>query len=211
MAPNAANFWDRNVSDSISASYLSFRISNICSISFLVGLTGYGGRINFIILVPLLTIYSFFFYLNFYLNILLSFSTAVKDHSLRYLDDYGTYLVYLFGGVYGAIVCFMTKSNVEASGNDYYKDSTLNAILRLFGAFVLFATFIFTGTDIIDLIGLGANYKFNTGPMVIMFSLITAVLGNTIVTIFFNQGRILYNSITISIISGGIVSGALAG
>lgn len=82
IAPNAANFWDRNLSDKITTSYLSFRLSNVCSISFLVGLTGYSGRINLIMLLPILTIYNFLFYMNFYLNILLSFSSAVKDSSL---------------------------------------------------------------------------------------------------------------------------------
>lgn len=65
--------------------------------------------------------------------------------------------------------------------------------------------------DIIDYTGTAANYKFNASAMFILFSLITSILGNAIVCIFLNGGKILYNSIAIGVLSGGIISGALAG
>lgn len=112
MAPTAINFWDRGTTDNISNSYLSFRISNLCSVSFLVGLTAYSGRINAIFLLPILTFYNLAYYFMLYLNILLSFSVEIKANSLRYLDDYGTNLVYLYGGAYALLVAIFTKRNL---------------------------------------------------------------------------------------------------
>lgn len=110
-APNAYEFWNRQSSTGkATASWLSFRLSNICSTSYLVGMTAFSGKVSIQRIAFSLPIFCFLFYLNLYLNALVSFSTANKTRSFVYLDAYETILVYLFGGVYGIIVGALTKS-----------------------------------------------------------------------------------------------------
>lgn len=110
-APTAFEFWNRHSeTGKATASWLSFRLSNICSTSYLVGITAFSGKLSIHRLAFSLPIYCFLFYLNLYLNSLVSFSTANKTNSFVYLDAYGTILVYLFGGIYGIIVGALTKT-----------------------------------------------------------------------------------------------------
>lgn len=83
--------------------------------------------------------------------------------------------------------------------------------MTLIGAFFIFSTFIFTDTDIIDFSGPGANYKFNAGAMVILFATITSVLTNIAISVFIGKGRLPHKNIVMSVLSGGIMVGALAG
>lgn len=96
-----------------TASFMSFRLSNLCSTSYLVGMTAYSGRVSIQKLALSLPIFCFIFYLNLYVNALACFSTQNKDGSFVYFDAYGTILVYLFGGVYGLLVGVFTKTPRE--------------------------------------------------------------------------------------------------
>lgn len=72
-------------------------------------MTAFSGRVSILKLVISMPIFCVLYYLNFYLNILVCYSTQNKSDPFTYLDAYGTILVYLFGGVYGIIVGFLTK------------------------------------------------------------------------------------------------------
>ena len=111
-APNAYEFWSRHATVGKStASFFSFRLSNLCSTSYLVGMTAFSGRITFTSIAFSLPFFCVLYYLNFYLNMLVSYSTTNKTESFNYFDAYGTIIVYLFGGVYGIIVGALTKTS----------------------------------------------------------------------------------------------------
>lgn len=211
MAPTATTFWDHNMATNIAVSYISLKVSNLCSISYLVGMTGYSGRVSISWVLPSLILFNFFFYLNFYLNCLLSYSTAAKTFSFRYLDDYGTYLVYLFGGVYGLIVSILTKNKSDSGA--FRERTAMTSIMSLVGSFILFSTFIFTNTHIIEGFGTttSTNYRFNAGAMIILFSLVSSIIGNYIANLIINKGYLSIESISIGALPGGIIVGALAG
>jgi hypothetical protein len=110
-APTAYEFWNRHsYTGKSTASFFSFRLSNICSTAYLVGMTAFSGRVNIQRIALSLPIFCFFFYLNLYLNALVCYSTKDKNDSFMYLDAYGTILVYLFGGIYGLLVGVFTKT-----------------------------------------------------------------------------------------------------
>lgn len=112
IAPNAYEFWFRHSTVGKStASAFSFRLSNLCSTSYLVGMTAFSGRVTFTNIALSLPFFCILYYLNFYLNMLVCYSTTNKDQSFSYFDAYGTIIVYLFGGVYGIIVGALTKTS----------------------------------------------------------------------------------------------------
>lgn len=88
---------------------ITFRLSNLCSVSFLIAMTGLVGRISIPGLLGCQILFNFFWYLNVHLNFLLSFANNPKP--LVYLDDYGLYLIYFFGAIFGLIVCLFNRSN----------------------------------------------------------------------------------------------------
>lgn len=112
VAPNAHEFWFRHstVGKSTASAY-SFRLSNLCSTAYLIGMTAFSGRVSFTNIAFSLPIFCILYYLNFYLNMLVGYSTTNKDVSFNYFDSYGTIIVYLFGGVYGIIVGALTKTS----------------------------------------------------------------------------------------------------
>lgn len=113
-APMAVEFWDRNTfNQKFLSNFLSMRFSNLASIAYLVGMTAYTGKAQIQGVFSSLVFFNVFFYLNMYLNILVCFSTENKDESMVYLDDYGTILVYLFGGVSGIITGAINKTKVS--------------------------------------------------------------------------------------------------
>jgi hypothetical protein len=73
-------------------------------------MTAFSGKLTIQKIAFTLPIFVFFYYLNLYLNTLVCFSTVHKHDYFVYLDNYGTILVYLFGGVYGIIVGLLNKS-----------------------------------------------------------------------------------------------------
>ena len=113
VAPGAHSFWNRHKTIGEStASYLSFRLSNLCSTSFLVGMTAWNGRVTFTNIVMSLPVFCFLYYFNLYLNMLFCYSTDNKNNSFTYFDAYGTIVVYLFGSLYGLIAGLFTKTPV---------------------------------------------------------------------------------------------------
>lgn len=110
-APNAYEFWNRqSMTGKALSSYYSFRLSNLCSTSFLVGMTAFNGRVTFSNIAFALPLFCVLYYLNFYINALASYSVQNKASSFGYLDAYGTILVYLFGGIYGFIAAALNRS-----------------------------------------------------------------------------------------------------
>lgn len=69
---NAQNFWNTYSSGDITPSDVSFRLSNLCSVSFLIALTGLAGRISLGGVFFTQIFFNIFWYPNLYLNILLS-------------------------------------------------------------------------------------------------------------------------------------------
>lgn len=110
-APNAYKFWNRHsTTGKALSSYYSFRLSNLCSTSFLAGMTAFNGRVTFSNIAFALPLFCVLYYLNLYINALASYSVQNKSSSFGYLDAYGTILVYLFGGIYGFIAAALNRS-----------------------------------------------------------------------------------------------------
>jgi hypothetical protein len=87
VSETAFEFWDRHVTvRKATASFLSFRLSNICSVSYFVGMSAYFGKVTINRIALSLPIFCFFFYLNLYLNILVCFSTKNKTKPFTYFD-----------------------------------------------------------------------------------------------------------------------------
>ena len=98
----------------VTPSFESIRLSNLASTSYLVGMTAFIGRVRVQTVISGLIFFNVLFYLSLYLNALISYSNTYKDGSFHYLDDYGTILVYLFGGIFGLVVGFLTRTPVHA-------------------------------------------------------------------------------------------------
>lgn len=58
--------------------------------------------------------------------------------------------------------------------------------------------------------GSGEYFRFNAGPLNIMFALVNAIIGNYIGCAISGKGKISLESITIGTLAGGILIGALA-
>ena len=128
-------------------------------------------------------VFNLFWYLNLNLNTLLSFN---NPKSLVYFDDYGTYLVYLFGAVYGLVVCLLNKTERR---NQSMKSDTPSTIYYFLGTAFLFCTFSFASTDIINLSDASGHiYKQNAGPANIWFSMFGSVAGVYSTSMLFNNG-----------------------
>lgn len=152
VAPDAHEFWQRHATVGKStASFYSFRLSNLCSTSYLVGMTAFSGRVTFTNIALSLPFFCVLYYLNFYLNMLVCFSTANKSSSFSYFDAYGTIVVYLFGGVYGMIVGALTKTSPITTQDQVEKTSRSRVSLTLstLGSFFIFASFILSFTNAI--------------------------------------------------------------
>lgn len=108
IAPNASEYWLRGSQSAVTPSDLTFRLSNLCSVSFLIGVTGMIGRISLSGIFIMQILFNFLWYLNLNLNVLMSQQRNPK--SLVYFDDYGTYIVYLFGAVVGIVVCLLNAT-----------------------------------------------------------------------------------------------------
>lgn len=134
--------------DSVVISPTTFRISNLCTISYLFGFTGLVGRVSIPGIIGSQILFNLLWHLNLYINILMSQETNPKQ--LVYLDDYGTYFVYLFGAVFGLIACVMNRSNQE--DRDKQSDRT-STVYTLLGSVLLFCTFTMTYFDILWLYG----------------------------------------------------------
>ena len=91
----------------MAPSELSFKLSNLCSVSFFIALSGRSGRSTLLEVFSAQFVFNFFWYLNLNINTLLSEQNPL---SLVYFDDYGTYLVYLFGAVFGLIICLLNQT-----------------------------------------------------------------------------------------------------
>ena len=109
IAPNAPDFWLRFSQSAVTPSDLTFRLSNLCSVSFLIVITGMIGRISFSGVFMLQILYNTLWYLNLNLNILIGHQENVDP--LVYFDDYGTYVVYLYGAVTGLIICLINQTS----------------------------------------------------------------------------------------------------
>lgn len=108
IAPNAEQYWLTGSQSAVSPSELSFKLANLCSVSFLIALTGKIGRVTLQGVFMSNIIFSLLWYLNITINILLS--QERNPESLVYFDDFGTNFVYLYGAIFGLFLCIMNKS-----------------------------------------------------------------------------------------------------
>lgn len=140
------------------------------------------------------------------------YSTKDKTNSFIYLDAYGTILVYLFGGIYGLLVGFFTKTPKETQEQlERARKSRVSLQLSLLGALFIFATFIVSYTGILS----GTNgspkyFRFNAGAILVMFGLIAGIVGNYVGSFLVGKGKMHIESIVMGTISGGIMVGGLA-
>lgn len=107
VAPNAEEFWLRGSQSAVTPSELTFKLSNLCSVSFFIALSGRTGRSTWPEVLLSLVVFNMFWYLNLNLNTFLSHN---NPKSLVYFDDYGTNLVYFFGAMFGLIICLLNKT-----------------------------------------------------------------------------------------------------
>ena len=202
-------FWERSIMTSrVTPSFLSIRLSNLCSISYLVGMTAYIGRVRVQSVLSGLIFFNVLFYLSVYLNGLISYSTTYKDGSFTYLDDYGTILVYLFGGICGLITGYLTKSPVEDIREVRRKHSKTTFFFSAIGSLFIFGSFITSFTGIIE----GRNqYRLNSGALLMSFGTVAGIIGNFVGSVFTGNGYFSPRIFSVGLISGGIISGILAG
>lgn len=214
VAPNAYEFWLRHSTTGKStASFFSFRLSNLCSTSYLVGMTAFSGRVTFTNIAFSLPFFCILYYLNLYLNMLACYSIENKDASFAYFDTYGTIIIYLFGGVYGIIVGALTKTPPIETADDIERSrkSRMSLHLSLLGSFFIFATFILSYTGLLSLSNSAYRYfRFNSAAILVTFGLAGGILGNYVVSILTGKGRANLNSIIIGTFTGGIMVGGLA-
>jgi hypothetical protein len=212
-APTAYDFWNRHSrTKKATASFLSFRLSNLCSTAYLVGMTAFSGRIHIQKIAISLPIFCFFFYLNFYLNALVSYSDKNKDEIFSYFDAYGTIVVYLFGGLYGILVGALTKTPKTDEQTNRARKSRFSLLLSLLGAFFLFATFVTSFTSVITgrINSPQENFRLNAGAIHVSFGLAGGIIGNFAASLLAGKGKFSIQNVIIGIISGGIFVGGLA-
>ena len=82
-------------------------MSNLCSVSFLIAVSGIIGRITIAGVFQLQVIFNLLWYFNININIYLVDLMGIKE--LTYFDDYGTNFVYLFGAGYGLLISMCNK------------------------------------------------------------------------------------------------------
>lgn len=162
------------------------------------------GRVRIQSVLPAAVVFSVLFYLNLYLNALFAHSTLHKEENFIYLDDYGTILVYLFGGVAGLIAGVITKSPKE---NHIVHDRT-SFMFSVIGSVFLLGSFICSFTGIIE----GKNfYRLNSGALLMAFGTIAGVIGCFFGSVIVGRGYLHPRVMSIGLISGGIMTGVLAG
>ena len=200
---NAANFWAQGNLDLVAPSSITFKLANLCSVSYLIAMTGLVGRISISGIYLSIVLFNILWYLNLYLNILLSQTKNLKP--LVYLDDYGTYFVYLFGAVYGLLCCLFNK--VSHSENDQRRDK-LSTVYHLIGSAFLFCTFSLTNFDIVGGTDVSSsNFRYSAGPSNILFSMIGSVLGIYFGSLIINKGRVGVREASFGVIVGAIMNG----
>lgn len=144
----AEYYWGEGNIDKVVISPTTFRLANMCTISYLLGLTGLVGRISLPGIIGSQVLFNLTWHLNLHLNILMS--EAANPKPLVYFDDYGTYLVYLFGAVFGLIASLLNRSNQDDRDKQSDRSSTLYTLI---GSIFLFCTFSMAYFDIIRLHG----------------------------------------------------------
>ena len=130
--------------NSITPTNLTFKLSNLCSISFLIALSGVLGRITIGGLFQIQLIFTFLWYVN--LNINVFFIDVMQIKNLTYFDDYGTTFVFLFGACFGLPICIYNKTS--RADNEIESDFP-SSVYSLLGTAFLFCSFAFISTDII--------------------------------------------------------------
>lgn len=203
------NFWDKQIAvGRITVGELSLRLTNLVSISYLTALTATVGRVHIMGVLISVIFFNVMFYLNFYINALISFSTRNKSESFIYLDDYGTILVFLFGGMAGLLSGVINKKARTEMLLDEEKHGRNSINFSITGSFFLFAAFITSNTGIID----GINFfRLNSGATMVIFSLVGGVIGNFVGAVFTGKGILDARIMNEGMIAGGIVAGVLAG
>jgi hypothetical protein len=204
---NAQEFWDKGTQENVQPSFSSFRLASLCSVSFLMGISGMSGRVTIGNLFQCLLVFNILWYLNINLNIQMSYANDPK--SLTYMDDFGTYFVYLFGAVYGFVICAFNRKDPERRLRNY--PDNISLVYYLMGSAFLFATFMFMGLHITEMEGTAANYKHNAGTANVFFTLTGSVVGTYIGSLFMNGGRIGIWEAGFGTVVGGTVIGAGAG
>lgn len=202
-------FWERSIKTArVTPSFLSIRLSNLASVSYLVGATAFVGRVKITSVLSGLIFFNVIFYLSVYLNALISYSTTYKTGSFVYLDDYGTILVYLFGGAFGLIAAFLTKTPVTDIKEFRTRHSKSTFFFSAIGSLFIFGSFICSFTGIIE----GRNnYRLNSGALMMAFGIVGGIIGNFVGSIFTGNGYFSPRIFSVGLISGGIMSGVLAG
>ena len=171
-------------------------------------MTAFVGRVRIQTVLSGLIFYNILFYLNFYLNALICYSTRNKSEPWVYLDDYGTILVYLFGGVYGLITGAITKTPIDSISKVYLCHTKTTFFFSAIGSLFIFGSFICSFTGVIE--GLNA-FRFNSGSLMMAFGIVAGVIGSFVGSIFTGKGYFSPRIFSVGLISGGIMTGILAG
>lgn len=91
------------------------------------------------------------------------------------------------------------------------KSDKKSSVFTLIGASILFTTFGFTKTGIIELAGTAGNFRSSLGPANIWFSMAASTLGIYIGSVIVNNSRVGIREASFGVITGAVISGVGAG
>ena len=169
----------------VAPSEHAFKLANLCSVSFFIALSGRTGRSTLPEVFLIQIVFNLFWYLNVNLNTLLSHNSS---NSLLFFDDYGTYLVFFFGAMFGLIICLLNKTERKKEQNIKTDDASTG--WYFLGTAFLFCTFSIMSTDIISLRGTGRTFRFNAAPANVWFSMVGGVMGVYGASKMVNNGKV---------------------
>ena len=175
----------RGSQSAVAPSELSFKLANLCSVSFFIALSGRTGRSTLPEVFLIQIVFNLLWYLNVNLNTLLSHN---GPNSLLYFDDYGTYLVYFFGAMFGLIICLLNQTKRKKEHN--MKTDDASVVWYYLGTAFLFCTFSIMSTDIISLRGTAKIYRSNAAPANVWFSMIGGIMGVYGASKIINNGKV---------------------
>ena len=206
IAPQAEDYFEKGSEDEVVPSSMSFRLANLCSVSFFISISGSIGRISLPSIFQSLTIFNILWYLN--LNLLVQMSFTSNPLPLTFLDDYGTDVVFLFGAAHGLIACIINRGSIKTRR---YNSDIISTTMAMLGTAFLIGAFLFMSTNITHQTDEAANFKENAGAANVFLSLLGSVCGAYIGSVLVNKGKMGVKEATLGTIVGTIMVGAGSG
>lgn len=207
---NVQTFWSHMAGTNIEVSTETTRVTYLSCISILTMLSSVIGRITLFQLFKTVIIYQIMWNLNYFLLIFLC--VIKNDHNESeiytpyFFDQFGSTFVYLFAAFFGLAYSLTLCNQKILVPHPRNVSNKLSLIMCLIGGAFIFATFIFSYSNIIVYLPLGQNMI----RMNIIWALTGSVLGTYIGSVAWGDGEIGIKEAIIGIISGGVIMGSAA-